>query len=414
MEWRIFFTRHLKFGQRLKRLHHSNAILFVLLAVTGFFLFSEAFRAAFPTARVLVRESHVAIGFLSCLPLVYYFPKMSRHLSTLTRRVNHRKNLNMVLSLLFVLIASGFILVFHRYFPPAISSFALFVHDIATIIGVPYVTYHSVTRSRWFKRLTTPKGTAGAELEKPHLINDEDPIYRRRTFLKVAMGTVIGVVFAPFFLRWLNVIGGSTSGSPARTSLNQNAFNPLPDPNVRSLPPIGGGRQGQFRYYTVTEMPKLNDQTFTFTINGLVNKPITYNWDEFIKLKRTVQVSDFHCVTGWNVNKITWEGVPLHQFLIDAGVKPQATVVKFYSADGVYTDTLSLEEAKMADVMVALLIDGELITQRNGGPVRLIVPRMFGYKSVKWLSRIELINHEHVGYWEERGYPADAWVKRSF
>jgi len=129
-----------------------------------------------------------------------------------------------------------------------------------------------------------------------------------------------------------------------------------------------------------------------------------------VDLNRNVQVSDFHCVTGWSVYSVTWEGLKLKDLLKQAGVKSEAKYAKFYSQDGVYTDTLTIDQAMDDDVMVAMLIDGELIENRNGGPVRLIVPRMYAYKSVKWLNRIELIDHEHTGYWEKRGYDKDAWV----
>lgn len=121
-------------------------------------------------------------------------------------------------------------------------------------------------------------------------------------------------------------------------------------------------------------------------------------------------MSDFHCVTGWSVYKNTWEGIKLKDLLSQAGVKPTAKTVKFYSGDGVYTDTLTLEQADMDDVLVAVMHDGRPIPSDLGGPVRLIVPKMFAYKSVKWLNRIELIEGDHTGYWEQRGYSNDAWV----
>jgi sulfoxide reductase catalytic subunit YedY len=124
-----------------------------------------------------------------------------------------------------------------------------------------------------------------------------------------------------------------------------------------------------------------------------------------------VQVSDFHCVTGWSVYHNTWEGIPLSALLEMAGVQSIGKYVKFYSGDGVYTDCLSLETAKGEDIMVAVLHDGKPISADLGGPVRLIVPKMFAYKSVKWLQGIELVEEEHFGYWEVRGYDNDAWVK---
>lgn len=85
-------------------------------------------------------------------------------------------------------------------------------------------------------------------------------------------------------------------------------------------------------------------------------------------------------------------------------MQSKAQTVKFYSGDGVYTDTMTLEQADMDDVMVAVMHDGKVIPSDLGGPVKLIVPKMYAYKSVKWLNRIELIEGEHVGYWEQRGY----------
>jgi len=185
---------------------------------------------------------------------------------------------------------------------------------------------------------------------------------------------------------------------------------PMPQPLPASMPPIGGGSSGTFRVYTVTPIPKFTNANWSFTVDGLVEREFQWNWEQFVKLKRTVQVSDFHCVTGWSVYKNTWEGIPLKEMLKEAGVKPQAKNVKFYSGDGVYTDSLTLEQANMDDVMVAVLHDGKLIPGDLGGPVRLIVPKMYAYKSVKWLTRIELIAEDHTGYWEQRGYSKDAWV----
>lgn len=185
---------------------------------------------------------------------------------------------------------------------------------------------------------------------------------------------------------------------------------PLPQPMPASAPPAGGGAKGDFRIYSVTPIPSFSNATWSFKIDGLVDKPMTWNWEQFVKLARKVQVSDFHCVTGWSVYKNTWEGIPLKQFLQEAGVQTTAKTVKFYSGDGVYTDSLTLEQAQMDDIMVAMPHDGNLIPSDLGGPVRLIVPKMYAYKSVKWLNRIELIDKDHVGYWEERGYDIDAWV----
>lgn len=241
------------------------------------------------------------------------------------------------------------------------------------------------------------------------VIDDRNPIYRRRTFLKVLSGSIIAAAFLPVITKWFR--SSFLNFWSTETITDGNELRPLPQPHPKSSPPIGGGRRGEFRYYTVTEVPELNNENWSFTIDGLVERKKYYNWSEFVKLHRDVQVSDFHCVTGWSVYNITWEGIPLKKLLQVAGVKKEAKYVKFYSADGVYTDSLTLDQAMMDDVTVAVLMDGKLITQNNGGPVRLIVFKMYAYKSVKWLNRIELIQNEHIGYWEKRGYSNNAWVK---
>ena len=92
------------------------------------------------------------------------------------------------------------------------------------------------------------------------------------------------------------------------------------------------------------------------------------------------------------------------------GVRPEAKFVKFYSADGQYADALSLEQARMKDVMIVMLMDGKPIPRVLGGPARLIVPQMYAYKAVKWVTRIELIDKPYLGYWEWHGFETDAWV----
>jgi methionine sulfoxide reductase catalytic subunit len=409
MNYRLFFQKNLNYGKRLIRLHHLNAMLFLVLSVTGFILFSTSFRSLFPSFRIWIKDIHIWMGVTFCLPLLFYFPKMKQHLKTLEKKKNNRQNLYLVIIVLILLIISGLLLTYHQLFPPIVSSISLFIHDFSTWFGVPYAIYHSITRSRWFKRLTKGKQTEKKLLE-PILIDKHNPIFKRRTFLKFLSGSIIAIVFFPSMTKWLRAYLPATGAT--ETLADGNRLLPLPQPDTKSSPPIGGGKRGEFRYYTVTEVPKLTNENWRFTVDGLVEQPKHFNWSEFVKLQRDVQVSDFHCVTGWSVYDITWEGIPLKNFLGDSGVKKEAKYVKFYSADGVYTDTLSLKQAMQDDIMVAVLLDGKLINQQNGGPVRLIVPEMYAYKSVKWLNRIELIKEDQSGYWEERGYSKNAWVKK--
>ena len=118
-------------------------------------------------------------------------------------------------------------------------------------------------------------------------------------------------------------------------------------------------------------------------------------------------------MTGWRVDDVEWRGVKVRDVLDRAGVRSGATHLRIWSFDGAYTESLTMEQARRDDVLVAHEMLGAPVTQQHGGPVRLYVAPMYGYKSLKWLDRIEVIDHLDEGYWEERGYDVDAWVGRS-
>ncbi|WP_058306139.1 molybdopterin-dependent oxidoreductase [Gracilibacillus massiliensis] len=407
MNWKLFFQRDLKFAKKLKRLHHSNAILFLLLSITGLILVSASFRSTFPATRVWIKDLHIWIGLISILPLLFYLPKITKHLTTLRKRKDHRINLYLVLGILIVLIVSGVILSFPEAVTPVISSNALLIHDVATWIGIPYVIYHSITRSQWFKNLL--KNPKTIENEKPIVIRKSNPFVSRRTFLKFAAGGVTAIISIGLLGNWIRSYLPSWS-DVSKTLSKENDMKPIPAPQHDVL--SAEGRRGTFRYYTVTETPTFSNENWVLSIEGLVDNKMQFNWQQFLELKRKAQLSDFHCVTGWSVYDVTWEGIPLKELLDSAGIQSAATYVKFSSGDGVYTEALSLEQALADDIMVAVLIDGELISQENGGPVRLVTPKHYAYKSVKWLTKIELLDHEHIGYWVERGYDQNAFVKK--
>jgi DMSO/TMAO reductase YedYZ molybdopterin-dependent catalytic subunit len=125
-------------------------------------------------------------------------------------------------------------------------------------------------------------------------------------------------------------------------------------------------------------------------------------------------VSDFHCVTGWSVDDVRWRGIRFRDLLADAGVRFEAKALRFVSAENPYDDTLSLPQAFSPDAMLALTMDGKPLSEAHGFPARVVMPRMYGYKNVKWVTQIEVQPHlDHIGYWELRGYDEDAWVGAS-
>ena len=174
---------------------------------------------------------------------------------------------------------------------------------------------------------------------------------------------------------------------------------------------------GRFRIYSVTEeLPSRSRDDYQLRIDGLVQRPTSLSYgDVHDRLPQTALTRDFQCVTGWRVRHVPWIGVRLSDVLAVAGVMPTATRVVFHSFDGTYTESLSLEQARRPDVLVAHTMQGRPVSREHGGPVRMYVAPMYGYKSCKWLDRIELVDHlvGDGGYWESRGYDLDGWVGAS-
>ncbi|RCW51690.1 molybdopterin-dependent oxidoreductase [Paenibacillus prosopidis] len=401
------------YGKKLVSLHAWNGWIVVILTLTGLILVGGFWRGFLGEGRVWIKWLHIVVGIASILPVLYYLALAGKHWKQLKQKPWQRFNVLVVLGLLLGWFGSGVLLWQFKAVGPSVSNIALVVHDLLTWIGLPYIIYHSITRAKWLKEPSRRTIQSERETVDVHPAGVPQPIYTRRAFIRGAIGVGLAVTLGPSFMKWLGNSIGSVGGTQTIDKLIENDANmlvPAPQPLPASAPPMGGGAIGQFRVYTVTPIPEFSNDNWSFTIDGLVENSFKWDWKQFVELKRTVQVSDFHCVTGWSVYKNTWEGIPLKELLKKAGVKPGAQTVKLYSGDGVYTDTLTLEQADMDDVMVAVMHDGKPIPSDLGGPVRLVVPKMYAYKSVKWLNRIELIEGEHIGYWEQRGYANDAWV----
>jgi DMSO/TMAO reductase YedYZ molybdopterin-dependent catalytic subunit len=218
----------------------------------------------------------------------------------------------------------------------------------------------------------------------------ETRLYGRRAFLGV---TAVGLSS----LVWGRAAWHTVSG----------AAQPFAD----VLPP---GLISGWRIYTVAAtMPRFDPATWRLQINGLVETPQSLSYNELRALPSAHQVSTFHCVTGWTVSNVHWRGVRFHDLLAAARPHPEAQVLTFTSAEKPYVDTLTLEQAQLADVMLAYEMDGKPLAREHGAPVRVVIPDMYGYKGVKWVEEITLGVDAQPGYWEQRGYDLDAWVGRS-
>jgi len=161
--------------------------------------------------------------------------------------------------------------------------------------------------------------------------------------------------------------------------------------------------------------PQLKRENYTLIIDGEVEEPVTLNWNDFLALPQSVSVSDFHCVEGWSVLDCKWEGVRIRD--IDKLVKPKAVAraVSFESADN-YLTSLFREELAGDDVLLAYKLNGELLEDGLGAPVRLVVPSKYAYKSALWVVRLRFTRGKELGFWERRGYndSADVWKNERF
>ena len=179
---------------------------------------------------------------------------------------------------------------------------------------------------------------------------------------------------------------------------------------ISSLLPTGG----RFRIYSVVGyLPSRTTAEYKLEISGLVDKPLTLSYADLVALPPTRMTKDFQCVTGWRVQDVKWVGVRLSDLLDAAGVQASAKAITFHSFDGAYSESLTLDQARRPDVIVAYSMEGKNIPAKHGGPVRLYVAPMYGYKSLKWLDKIEVVDAVQPGYWEVRGYDVDAWIGQS-
>lgn len=170
---------------------------------------------------------------------------------------------------------------------------------------------------------------------------------------------------------------------------------------------IGIKTVNRFRIRSIEQTPSFDPDTWKLSLDGLVDNPFEVSYKELLGLKSEEQVTDFHCVEGWSVDKVKWKGVRLGVLFEKAGLKPDASFVTFHSASGLYNDSLSIKEALENDVLLAYRMFDEPLPLENGGPLRLVMPRMFGYKNVKWVNRITITKTQEIGYWERFGYKID-------
>lgn len=185
-----------------------------------------------------------------------------------------------------------------------------------------------------------------------------------------------------------------------------------PDTRRENRMPPGQTRTRKWPVLHFSSVPTIPLNEWKFKIFGLVEQEISFTWEEFQALPRVKVYSDFHCVTRWSRLDNVWEGVSVLELMKRAGgLKPNARFVIAHGYDGGWTTNLPLADFLVEDALVADLHDGEPLIPDHGGPARLVIPRLYAWKSAKWLRAIQIVQHDQPGFWEKGGYHnhGDPW-----
>ncbi len=150
-------------------------------------------------------------------------------------------------------------------------------------------------------------------------------------------------------------------------------------------------------------IPKFDPATWTLETRGQVETPLTLTWDEFKALPRKRVTADFHCVTTWSKFDNEWEGVPFREICDRTRPKPEAKFV-MVRGDGGYTTNVPLDDLLRDNVLLADWHAPEPLTDEHGGPLRLVVPHLYAWKSAKWLRGFDFLDADRAGFWEQVGY----------
>lgn len=186
------------------------------------------------------------------------------------------------------------------------------------------------------------------------------------------------------------------------------------EPNRHGMPviPVGQTLTIKWPVLDLGIQPDIPLDEWRLIIDGDVESPVELTWADFLTLPQTEDTSDFHCVTTWSKLNMNWKGVRLLDLAALVQPHETATHILCYGYDE-YTTNVSLEEALKPDVLLVHTVEGEPLPREHGGPVRMITPQLYAWKGSKWINRIEFLQRNKLGFWEERGYSNTAYPWRN-
>jgi methionine sulfoxide reductase catalytic subunit len=361
-------------------IHLIHAILILVLLATGSFLYVPALRTFLGEYRYELRQFHSIIGISYFIFLCFTVPSVFRYARAHRR---WQKTFHICLQLLLGVgwTASGIYLWLNYTEYLGIRQASILLHDALTLFIIPWVSAHILL---WYIR-RNQKPVRKEDRES----RDRGILISRRDVLLLFSGAILAFMAGGLF-RW---------------------FQPLSPRFLNALETVK--RKGYFRIYSVrSDNPVFNRGTWRLTVDGLVEKPASLSFDELINRESHTFTSDFHCVTGWSVNGVKWKGISFRDIINQVKPGEEGAYVRMYSADRLYTETYELTQLLEENVILAYELEGKPLSENQGAPLRLFHPNMYGYKSIKWLNRIEVVKDRGLGYWEEKeGYDLNGYLR---
>lgn len=205
-------------------------------------------------------------------------------------------------------------------------------------------------------------------------------------------------------------------GDPPRADAQEPGTVVSPDTRRADRLPPGQSRTRKWPVLDAFGVPAIDLGQWSLRVFGLVERELRFSLPEFQALPRVRVFADFHCVTRWSRLGNLWEGVSARELLARAAVQAAARFVVLHAHDQGWTTNLPLEHFLADDVLLADRHDGQPLTAEHGGPVRVLVPRLYAWKSAKWIRAIQLVAADQPGFWEERGYHlhGDPWREERY
>lgn len=187
-----------------------------------------------------------------------------------------------------------------------------------------------------------------------------------------------------------------------------------PGPELQDRVPPGQHLASGFPVLTYGDTPQISTNAWQLKVWGLAAEK-TFSWSDIMAMPQSSFTADFHCVTTWSKLDVQWVGIKATDFMQSINLKANATHVLLHCYGG-YTTNLTLDDFLREDNFLAHMLFGEPLPPEHGGPLRLVVPHLYAWKSAKWLNGIEFLDHEELGFWERNGYHrrGEPWAEERY